>query len=432
MNIAWVSPLVARSAIGRESIRVTDALAARGHKISLIGCEAQLPEEPLHQTDLAVSHWTEVDLKGLATAADIVVVNVGDHYPYHGGIFDILAAAPCLGIFHDFYLYDLFFGWIEATGQPRAWVEHEIVRTYGSWAAPSARRARHEQMSQAELAASFPMTEWVARRCAGALAHSPFYLDRLSASCPGPLDVAALPVAARGVPPLEPRPERQALVAITVGMMNRNKCADQVIAAIAGSPHLRTRMAYRLVGPVVPQERARLTALAQSLDYQGLTITGPVDEAQLTAELKDADIICCLREPVLEGASGSAVEGLLSGRPVVVADAGFYHDLPDELVFKVPAQVAPAALRAQLERLAADEPLRRRVGAAACAWAGETFDLTRYVEVLEPLMAATIEAAPALGLGARLGRELHALGLSGDDAAIQRIADLLDPLVGGP
>jgi hypothetical protein len=146
-----------------------------------------------------------------------------------------------------------------------------------------------------------------------------------------------------------------------------------------------------------------------------------VDDAALETHLEASDIICCLRRPILEGASGSAIEGLLAGRPVVVADAGFYGELPDDIVFKVPAEVDPARLAAELERLCDDAFLRRTAGAKARAWAEGHFSVAAYLEVLEPLMWATIAAEPVLAVGARLGAELTELDISADDPAVGRI-----------
>ena len=158
-------------------------------------------------------------------------------------------------------------------------------------------------------------------------------------------------------------------------------------------------------GPIADtEERERLETLARQLVYKHLTIVGAVDDAALNEELERADIICCLRRPVLEGASGSAIEGLLSGRPTVVADAGFYSSLPDGVVAKVPGDLPAEAIRSTLERLAADEPGRRRLGETARAWAQGAFHLDRYLDVLERLMPATQAMVPLLATWCDLGR----------------------------
>lgn len=430
MKIAWGTPRLRRSAIGRDSLGITRGLAERGHDVTVIGLERDKPAyEELHPSDLRSLHWSEAPLIDLRAQFDVVVVNLGDNYLFHGGAFALLEQAPCLGIFHDFFLHNLFRGWLEARGLGLEAAQRELIATYGEDVRTLLDGRGLDDLPLDEIAARAPMTEWLAGRCAGALAHAPFYLDRLASHCPGPIGLADLPVAARGVPPLRRRPNRD-VIALTVGVMNPNKCADRVIQAIAASPTLRSTLRYRLVGPIEPSERARLEAIAAGVGYQGLIIVGAVDDAELTRELDTADIVCCLRRPILEGASGSAIEGLLSGRPTLVADAGFYAGLPDHVVIKAPADLPIEALQLSLEALTADEPARRRLGKVAREWAMSTFGLDRYLDVLERLMPETQAATPILEVGAIFGRELRDLGLAPDDAAVTRLGAILDTIAG--
>jgi len=196
-----------------------------------------------------------------------------------------------------------------------------------------------------------------------------------------------------------------------------------VIAAITSSERLKAGLRYVLAGPIQPDERSRLEALAQEGGYDGLTILGAVDDADLVANLESADLICCLRKPVLEGASASAIEGMLSARPTVVVDAGFYGELPNDLVFKVSPEVETAELAAVLERLLDDEPLRRETGLKAQAWAEDHFSIDRYTDALEALMQETVDALPLLRLGSVFGHELRSFGLAPDDPSVDRISE---------
>ena len=434
LRIAWASPLNQASAIGRVSVDVTSALIDRGHEVRLIATEAaSLAGLPRHPSAADCVHWSEVDLGALGDDFDIVVVSVGDNFAYHAGIFPLLDNAGCLGIFHDFFLYNLFQGWLQDQGRGRTegWRRgkqvSEVAAVYGAPLAGLAGQAADGALPLETIAARLPMTEWVARRCSGALGHAQFYLDRLIAACAGPVAVGPLPVSGRGVVPLEPR-DGDKVTLLTVGVMNPNKCVADAIAAIAASPRLARTLDYRLVGPIEPAEAERLRALARGHGYEGLSIIGPVDEATLNQHLEAADIICCLRRPVLEGASGSAIEGLLAGRPVVVADAGFYAELPDEMVFKVPADIDAGALAAQLERLCGNDVLRRTAGAKARAWAEAHFSTGAYLDALEPLMWATLGAEPVLSVGRRLGAEFDRMGLGALDPAVRRVDDSLASL----
>lgn len=431
LRIAWASPVIIGSAIGRVSVDVTDALIERGHHVRLIATEIQaLADTPRHPGSADCVHWSELDMDSIGDNYDIVVANIGDNFNYHAGIFPLLEHAACLGIFHDYYLYNLFNGWIEADagGRTDSWRRARhiavVTETYGAPLAAAASQAQAGALALETIAARMPMTEWLARRCAGALAHAGFYLDRLAAGCPGPLAVAPLPVSGRGVAPLEPRGDAN-ITMLTVGVMNRNKCAAEVIEAISASASLAPRVNYHLVGPIEPAEAERLRALAHHRGYGGLVLFGPVDDEALKGHLDAADMICCLRRPVLEGASGSTIEALLAGRPVIVADAGFYSELPDGVVFKVAADVDPERLTVQLERLVGDDVLRRTAGAKAKVWAEEHFSLAAYLAVLEPLMWSTIEAEPVLAVGRRLGAEFADLGVGPHDPAVRRIDESL-------
>ena len=434
MRIAWASPIDVRSAIGRVSADVTRALIARGHEVRIIATEVEVSSGTRHATPAEVVPWRDFQPHWLKGEYDVLVANIGDHFGFHGGVFPFFGQIPTLGVFHDFYLYDLFNGWLldeQLSGDARGRLhDAEVAAVYGPQVVPTGLAARSGQIGYAEIAAALPMTEWMARRCEGAVAHSEFYLERLNQGCPGPVRQAYMPVSGRGVPALALRAQRRVAL-LTVGVMNPNKCVDQMLHAIGQSDALKQQVAYRLVGPIHGSEADRLRALASQLGYDQLTIVGAVDEETLAAELAASDVISCLRKPILEGASGSAIEALMAGRPTIVADAGFYRELPDEWVFKVGAEVEPDQLRVRLEQLVGDEALRIRAGAGARAWAEQRFNLDDYAETLERAMTETIQASAVLAVSRRIGSDLAQLGLQPNDPALPRIAGVLSEILPG-
>lgn len=391
MRIAWVTPLGTGSAIGRFSILVTGALSKLGHEVRIVRCEAGFdPGEPALPTALSVVHAQQIKAADLRRECDLTIVNIGNNFALHAGIFDLFEAQPCLGIFHDFCLIGLYDGWAKRIGAEGEAYEAEIIATYGEEARDTAVRARRGTLPLSALANRMPMTEWLAARCAGAMAHAGFYAHRLRRACRGPVAVAPLAYAA---PPAPPPPAARAdgkVTLATFGDIVANKCAAEVISAIAASPALSERVEYQLWGAIFPDERARLQGLAKNLGFQGLRIHGRVDDAAFAQALADADIVSCLRKPVVEGASGSAIEALLAGKPTLVADAGFYAELPDALVFKLPPQVEVETLTGQLEALADDPALRASVGERASAWARDQFDPEAYAAALERLAQETV------------------------------------------
>lgn len=424
MRIGWVTPLAQNSAIGRASVIVCEALAARGHLVDIIRAESRdmIGSEPL-QTSRRVLSSHAVSYTEAVDNYDAVFLNIGDNFGFHGGIFEYLRHPFAIGIFHDFYLFNLFNGWRQGLNLTATQASREIVSAYGPSSAEAALRAISGGMDMAELARTIPMTEWVAMRCAGAIAHARFYLPRLRSACGGAVEVANLPWPGRDVPP--PAPREGKLTIVTVGVVNPNKCVDQVVEAIGQSELLRERLRYVVAGPIDAAMRAQLEdkARERGVEFEAL---GSVSDEELLKVLTEADIMCCLRRPVLEGASASAIEGMLSGRPTIVADAGFYAELPEEYVVKAPAEFGAADLAGALERVVMDPAGRLRMGEEARAWATEAFSVDAYVKVIESVAHDQIRLGPYLHLSDRIADRLSRLGIGGSSANVARFAAAID------
>jgi glycosyltransferase involved in cell wall biosynthesis len=430
MKIAWVTPFSRRSAIGRVSASVTAALVRRGHQIAIVRSESARGDNmQTHQTVLPIYWWQDIYTQNIDYLYDLIVLNVGDNYNYHAGIMAFIDRGICLGIFHDFYIYNLFQQWILQNDFSQDTYDQEVLLTYGNSSLSLARAAWRNEAPLQDVADSLPMTEWIASRCGAALAHSRFYLARIEAACPGPVDVAPLPFDSRDVPLLFHR-NRNEVVLLTVGVMNPNKCVAEVIKAICTTPLLRERCRYRLAGIVSEAEQARLASIASEGGFNKLDFLGEIDDATLTKELANSDAVICLRRPVLEGASASAIEAMKSGRPVVVTNAGFYRDLPDELVFKVSPSVEEVEVAELLERLVQDESLRVDSGRKAQAWACDTFATERYAAALEALAKDFIRAKPVLSLARRVGHELTTLGVRAEDPGVANFSEKMRNLFG--
>ena len=431
MKIAWVTPFAARSAIGRVSSTVIGELCDRNHEVTIIRSEhAKLSQSLSRATSVPMSWWQDVSPQNIYLETDVIVLNFGDNYDLHAGTLAFAGTVPCLGVFHDFYLYNLFNRWLVNNGLGEEVHNREARRVYGEGVVPLATKAWRDEATVEQIATSLPMTEWLGRRCGAALAHSQFYVHRLESSCPGPIAVAPLCFENRDVKPL-PKRNGTKITVTTIGIINPNKCAHSIIKSIATSPLLRTHCEFRLVGAISDGERARLEALCRGVGFGHLCILGEVDDATLVAELERADIISCLREPVLEGASASAIEGMKSGRPIVVVNSGFYADLPGDLVFKIPAPLEISSLRETLERLVSNEELRRHTGIKARDWALQVFTSRAYVSVFEELSEQFLRAKPLLAVSHRIGQQLATLGVKDDDPAVDRLADRMRGLFGG-
>src|SRR5262245_13017582 len=432
MKIAWVTPYSTKSGIGRFSRSVSDGLSRAGHAVTIVRSEvAEVLDSSKPLPSLETVRWDDVwCAPDFWRPFDAVVYNVGDNYPFHAGAVELLERFPGVVVFHDYFLVYLFLGWREAT-RARALGDRILDDIYRHGTAVAFRTQREVIGWESHASEHFPLTEWIGRSAYGAVAHSGFYAERVGRCCSGP--VLVTPLAYDGLAdysPLSERHPRRDVTLLTVGLVNQNKRVESVISAIAGSDLLRESCRYHVVGAIADQERDRLEVVARALSFDGLVVTGEVSNETLREEIEAADVICCLRWPILEGCSASAIEGMLSGRPVIVSDAGFYRELPDDLVFKVDPERELESLSHRLSQLVLDPGLRATVGARASLWARSTFSVERYVARLVPLLEDVARLKPVLGTAAHFGHLLAELGLRSNDPAADRVSSTLNALFG--
>ena len=430
MKIAWVTPYNARSAIGRFSRLLAERLSRNDHEVTIVRSEVQ---ELSNASDVLpgseVIRWDDVwYTPDFWSPFDAVVYNIGDNYLFHAGAIELIQRFPGVVIFHDYFLLDLFSTWRAAKGG-QTFADRILDEIYGYGAALRFHAKDGIAGWQEYTSEHYPLTEWIGQFADGAVAHASFYVDRLRRCCGGPVIMTPLAYdALADFRPLGEREKQSSVAVLTIGHVNQNKRIESVIRAIGSSDALRDRCRYHVVGLVTDHERARLMAVAKAASFHGLEITGEVSDQVLRAEIEAADIICCLRWPVFEGGSASAVEAMLSGRPIIVTDAGFYRDLPDNLVFKVDPQRELDSLTTQLTRLVLDPALRATVGAQATAWAKSAFNVETYIARLVPLLEEVARLKPTLRAAAHFGHLFSELGLQPNDPAVGRLATTLEAL----
>lgn len=410
MRIGWATPFNVRSAIGKFSLIVCEELRARGHEVEVIRVEGgvELEREQI-ACDLSV-----VDAADCAVDAyDVLIVNFGNHAPYHAQAVALLSRRAPLAIFHDMEMRDLEWGLLHfhRLQLPRlAGVEQQLAGAPPSDMVDPAAR---------------PLLATLAAMTCGAVIHGPHYHETISAFCPGPVEVIPLcypdtgttaAAAGRG-------PGRRVTI---FGVITAHKQPGRVLDALAA---LRPRIGdveLHLAGAVEDRSRDALTAQAQSLGLDPPIFHGYVSDEALQRIIEDSHAVCCLRYPVTEGGSASLVTALFRGRPLVIADVASYSMVPDDLAYKVSYGDDPQDLAGALTEIfeKSDEAEERAIRARA--WASDRFSASSYVDALEPLL---------LPLGnemvlTRMSRELVPAFTAPDNepmlAAVEAFAEVLD------
>lgn len=427
MRIAWASPWNERSAIATFSVGVVEELLSRGHAVEVLRTEVgDAATLPPRQVGARVRFWSDVSVRELRHDADVVIVNFGDHYGFHGAMLDNFSDLGVVGIFHDLLLSHLAEGWAHASPEADATLRRIVQATYGSieWNEDEPFR-----MELGAMARDRPMVEWFASGVAGAVVHAHHYADRVRAVCPGP--VAVIPLAFEYPDLPSPRPMGAAqLVIATIGMLNANKRIDQVVTAIASSPVLRERCRYRLIGEIAAEEQTRLCQLSESLGVAPLEFTGWISDEELRTQLLDVDVVACLRYPSLEGGSASLVLSMQSARPTLVSSHATYAEVPDGMVLQCTAGEEATDVARHLQWVLENPSAARDVGERARAYSRQTHTARGYVDALLPLCETSIANQPSMLTGQALGKTLASFGLNPSDPAVQRISAAAGELFG--
>jgi glycosyltransferase involved in cell wall biosynthesis len=114
---------------------------------------------------------------------------------------------------------------------------------------------------------------------------------------------------------------------------------------------------------------------------RSVLLLGYLAEERLWSLLAACDACVALRWPTMGETSGMAIRALSAACPLVVSDAGWFAELPDSVVAKVPVdEWEVETLAAYLDRLASDSGLRKHLGAAGAEYAGREHDLGRVAD----------------------------------------------------
>lgn len=431
MKFLIFTPVIRSSAIGRMAVLVVRELAASGHEVTVVRTEKEeLYAAATHAFAGRPVSWTDRPaVTALAGSADACVYQIGDNEEFHCGSLEWMPRLPGIVSLHDIFLGHLFFGW--AKGR-REEAEAIARRLYGEAAAGAFLRAAPsgDFIEQTRLAS--PMTEWICAMARGVIIHSGLGVDRVLASCPGPVYQVPLPFELPDLLPGSPEarpPGDDCFRVLTVGHVNPNKRAESVIRAIGSSEELRRRTVYRLIGIIAPARRAHLAHLAETSGVR-LEISGEVDDADLAGAFAGTDAVCCMRWPSLEGASASAIEAMFWGKPAIVTNTGFYSELPDDCVMKVDPEDEVASCRSALELLHGNPEGRHRLGETARAWAEQVFSPASYAENLLRMAREVNRLKPVFGALEEISGTLKRWGATEDLLAIEETLAPLELLAG--
>ncbi|RVT39822.1 glycosyltransferase family 4 protein [Sphingobium algorifonticola] len=380
IRILWATPFNVKSAIGTFSSEVCNELMRRGYSIQIMriesGTEAALPALPI---DALV--WGSDD--PIPLDIDLVVINYGNHAPYHAGALRLAAAYPALSIFHDAEMRHFAAGMIE---------RHQIhvPSLYG----PSGKDPHGLDFDLVDPDAR-PLLLSLSALGACSVVHGPHYLAAVAESCPGPVEV--IPLCFPNIGAADAAPSRSPKLSVTIfGIISRYKQPDRLLKAIAMLSEDFGAIEIHFAGTIEDWYRDALTGIAMDLGIPSPIFHGYLPDKELSNLLHQSTAVCCLRYPVTEGGSASLITALYHARPLVVSDVASYALTPDDLVYKVPYGDDVNSLAQALREIFNNPQTSDAKALAARDWARNNFSASAYVDKLEPLIDTSLAMMPAL------------------------------------
>lgn len=363
----------------------------------------------------------------LMPKADVSLYHIGNDPEAHGWIARALAARPGVVVLHEFVLHHLVAGLTLARGDSRGYLDamergHGLA---GRLLAFGVTEGRIPPLWETRPEA-FPLAGDVLASATGLIVHSRFVEERArEAGFEGPL--WRIPHPAWPPPGVVPAAVDGSPVLGCFGHLNESKRIPRLLTAFTRLREVHPEAKLLLVGALAP----RLAGIELP---DGVIREDYVDEQRLWALMASCDAIVSLRSPTMGETSGSAIRALTLGKPLVVSDVGWFSELPDEAVVKVPVDEREGdSLLAALERLTADDGARAAMGGAARELVEREHALPRVAElyaaaleeaagggpVTDAVLRDVAEAAAAVGIGAadpaagELAARLDEVGLGG-------------------
>ncbi|MCZ8204290.1 MAG: glycosyltransferase family 4 protein [Gemmatimonas sp.] len=173
------------------------------------------------------------------------------------------------------------------------------------------------------------------------------------------------------------RPQRTGtpLRLVSVGSLIWHKGYEFAIVAVAQAVRAGVKVHYRIVGD--GDERERLQFAIRELGLEGVvTLEGAIPSRDVAGILVESDAI--LLASIDEGIANAVLEGMASGLPAIVTDAGGMREaVADGIEGFVVAVRDPAAMANAIVCIARDRSLAGRMGKAARERVEREFSLSQ-------------------------------------------------------
>ncbi len=332
---------------------------------------------------LSVYDYRAYPARRRAQAYDATFYQMGNDVRYHRFVYATLARYPGVVVLHEFLLHHFMAGYTLDYGQ-RVDYPWEVGYAAGQDALTVARAAERGERDLPFF--DYPLVEHALDLSQGALCHSEYVRARIAAIRPDlPVAVVAHPttVTAAARPPVADRP----FTVITAGYLTPAKGLLPALEGFAEFARAAPGARYVLVGAVEPEfdlaAWIRDSGIADRVELRGYAPT----LADFDAQVAEADVCLNLRYPTGGETSGSLLRVLGVGVPAVITDTGWFSEVPDTVVIKIPAPPTAGDVADAL-RVMAKPDRRATMSDAARRWVAEAHNPARTAQGYLDFVAA--------------------------------------------
>jgi glycosyltransferase involved in cell wall biosynthesis len=236
-----------------------------------------------------------------------------------------------------------------------------MCRQYGDQVRALVNRSEKSAADYTEMAARYPLFQPFIAGALGVVVHSRYAVDVLQRQLPPGMPLLQLNLPAPA--PVEPAPKSGPsgnLRFVFCGHVGPNRRLLEFMEAW-GRLANPERISLDLFGNINSSSQ-----LLQYAEHFGvgpyIRLRGYVADAELDGALQSSDFAINLRWPTMGEASASQLRYWSAGLPTLVSDVGWYAELPDGAVCKIPVERESAGLLALLEDALADPAKYRAIG----------------------------------------------------------------------
>lgn len=325
------------------------------------------------------------------------IYHIGNQPDFHNDIRHLARLCPGIVVLHDTVLYYLMAGYGHG-GLWQALAENGYGDAYRQ-VAEIERNSLSRDLRQYQHPERLPLLQTVLRNATQIVVHSHMAADNVRASgYLGPIHVMPLlsyPIE-EGIstdtfshPALracqaEKIPNQYIIVSL-FGFGGATKRASEIFQAIKQLPDsLRQRIRLLTVGTDLYRSTAEMAGIGDCV-----VSCGYVSDADYQKAMAFSDIVINLRYPSMGETSAVQVQAMAAGKPTLVSDHGWFKELPEAVVWKIPVDQSEVdAIAEALQTLAFDETKRLGLGQRAADYAHSAHNPERVVDQWQAILEA--------------------------------------------